>query len=804
MKYIKLFTDITLADTSLVGGKNSSLGEMVQRLRSLGIKVPLGFAVTVQGYWDHLAVNTMVEPLKKIFQDLGSQPTLEALQKAGKLARELIKSAPLPDELIQQIKIAYDELSILYNQEDVDVAVRSSALSEDSPTASFAGQQETYLNVNGIEKVLEATQNCMASLFTDRAIVYRIEQGFDHLKIGISVGIQKMIRSDKASSGVTFSLDTDTGFKNVVVITSSYGLGENVVKGIVNPDEFHVHKETLALGFKPIIKKYLGSKEVKLIYSGTSGRELKNVPVPVVDQEHFSLSEDEILELARQTVLIENYYSEVHKGWCPMDIEWAKDGLDNQLYIVQARPETVYSQKTWDDVLVTYSLKDTTSQPSPLITGLSIGEKIVHGKAVILKDIHDQFEFNQGDILVTSMTDPDWVPLMKKAGAIVTDKGGRTCHAAIVSRELGIPALIGTVHATTRIPEGENVTVDCSLGARGAVYNGFLEYTVSKTILTSLGKPRVPILLNIGDPDRAYQFSFMPVSGVGLARVEFIITNLIKIHPMAAAAPQRIKDPAVRNKIEQLSVSSGDSRTFFVDTLAQGIGQIAGAFYPREVVVRFSDFKSNEYSNLVAGKDFEPFEENPMLGFRGASRYCDPRYAPAFELECLAMKKAREEMGFVNITLLVPFVRTLHEARCTLDALEKHGLKRGTKGLKILMMCEIPSNVILLEEFSRLFDGFSIGSNDLTQFTLAVDRDSEFLSSLFNEKDESVMKVFEMVLAAARKSGSYVSICGQAPSDFPEVADFLIERGISALSLNADSVIPFLLAEKIKKDKASL
>ncbi len=798
MKYIKFFTDLSLVDAPLVGGKNSSLGEMVQGLRTLGIKVPLGFAITVQGYWDHLALRGGGEEIKRIFQELGQNPSLDTLQRAGKRARDLISSAPLPDELVQEITDAYHELSKLYGPEAVDVAVRSSALSEDSPTASFAGQQESFLNVYGVEQVLIATRNCMASLFTDRAIVYRIEQGFDHLKIGISVGIQKMVRSDKASSGVAFSLDTDTGFKNVVVITSSYGLGENIVKGIVNPDEFHVHKETLALGYKPLIKKYLGSKELKLIYKAKDGHTLENIPVPLKDQQQFSLTDDEIFNLARQTVIIERYYSDLQGKWAPMDIEWAKDGEDNELYIVQARPETVYSQKRWDDLFIRYSLKQHGEVLRPLVTGLSIGQEIAQGKAVILKDINDHHEFNEGDVLVTSMTDPDWVPLMKKASAIVTDKGGRTCHAAIVSRELGIPALIGTGHATALIPNRENITVDCSEGSTGAVYQGFLEYDIHKTVLKDLGTPRVPILVNIGDPGRAYKLSFMPVSGVGLARIEFIISSLIKIHPMAAALSETIKDTGLKKIIDNLSAPYGDPRAYFIDMLAQGIGQIAAAFYPREVVVRFSDFKSNEYSNLIGGKEFEQPEENPMLGFRGASRYCHPQYAAAFELECLAMRKAREDMGFHNIVPLIPFIRNLYEAQCTLKELEKHGLQRGVNGLKLLMMCEIPSNVILLEEFSKLFDGFSIGSNDLTQFTLAVDRDSALLNPLFNEKDEAVMKMFEIALFAARRTGSYISICGQAPSDFPEIGDFLIERGISALSLNADSVIPFLLAEKNK------
>lgn len=786
---------MNLEDTPLVGAKNASLGQMIQQLQPAGIKVPLGFAVTVKGYWDHLQQNNLIPRMKKIIEGLDSRRGIASVQAAGKDLRDLIYNAPLPQSLIQEITQAYATLSEQYNSTALDVAIRSSATAEDLPNASFAGQQESYLNIKGIDAVLDATKSCMASLFTDRAIVYRIEQHFDHFQIGISIGIQKMVRSDKASSGVTFSLDTDTGFKDIVVITSSYGLGENIVKGVVNPDEFHVHKPTLALGFRPIIKKYLGSKELKLVYTENKKYPLENVPVSSEDQHRFSLTDDEILELARQTVIIEQHYTKLRGSWCPMDVEWAKDGVDKTIYIVQARPETVYGQKKWQDLLIRYTLKEDCSKAHIITTGLSIGQKIANGRARILKSIHEHTEFHQGDILVTPMTDPDWVPLMKKASAIITDKGGRTCHAAIVSRELGIPAIIGTGNATEIITDGESVTTDCSRGATGYVYQGDLEFEVIKTELKTLPKPRVPILLNIADPDHAYKLSFLPVSGVGLARLEFIITNFIKVHPMAVCNMDKIKDPWVKKTIEERAFAYGDPITFYRDSLAQGIGIIAAAFYPREVIVRLSDFKSNEYRNLLAGEDFEPVEENPMIGFRGAVRYCDPAYAPAFALECAAIKKVRNEMGLTNVKLMVPFVRNLYEAGCTVAALAEHGLKRGENGLQLLMMCEVPSNVILLEEFAKYFDGFSIGSNDLTQLTLAVDRDSELLSPLFNEKDPAVMKMFKMALDAAHKVNTYMSICGQAPSDFPEVADFLIDNGIDALSLNPDSVIPFLMRE---------
>jgi len=799
MKYIQFFSELSMDDILLVGGKNAALGEMIQHLSSLDpqkkMQVPHGFAIVVQAYWDFLNHNNLLPTLHKTMARLSHPASLQTIQEVGKELRALIMSGSFPEELADDISKAYVKLSEEYGHEATDVAVRSSATAEDLPHASFAGQQDTFLHIKGIAELLEATKKCMASLFTDRAIVYRTEQHFDHFQVGISVGIQKMIRSDKASSGVAFSLDTDTGFKHSVVITSSYGLGENIVKGVVNPDEFHVHKPTLALGKRPIIKKFLGSKEVALQYLDETHR-IENLPVLEAARHQFSLSDDEILELARQVTLIEEYYTTRKGGWCPMDIEWAKDAQDNHLYIVQARPETIHSQHEQTDELVRYALSQAPAGESLLTKGLSIGQKIATGKARILNSISEINTFNKGDILVTSMTDPDWVPLMKKASAIITDKGGRTCHAAIVSRELGIPAIIGTSDATERIKEGEAITADASHSSIGYVYKGTLDFTVSTTVLKTLPKPRVPIMLNIADPDRADKLSFLPVSGVGLARIEFIVTNAITLHPMAVCKPSLVKDPTVVRKLQELSLPYGnDPERFFIDTLAQGIGMIAAAFYPRPVVVRLSDFKTNEYRNLIGGEEFEPLEENPMLGFRGAARYCDPSYAPAFALECAAIKKAREEMGFTNIKLLIPFVRNLYEAGCTLARLEEFGLRRGSHNLEILMMCEVPSNVILLEELSLLFDGFSIGSNDLTQFTLAVDRDSEKLSQLFNEQDLAVQKFLIMALEKAKKAGTPMSICGQAPSDFPEIADLLIKHGINALSLNPDSVIPFLMNE---------
>lgn len=794
MHYIKFYTEISMHDASLVGPKNASLGQMIQHLEEAGIEIPHGFAITVDAYKQHLEKNGLYTQLNTLLNSF-DYTNITQLQVTGKQLRDLIVSAPLPQDIVEEIAKAYTTLSNNYHTQNLDVAVRSSATAEDLPGASFAGQLDTFLNIKGIDEVLEAVKKCMASVFTDRALVYRSERNFDHFSVGVSVGIQKMVRSDLASSGVAFSLDTDTGFKESVVITSAYGLGENIVKGIVNPDEFHVHKTTLLQGFRPIIKKFLGSKEYKLIYQGTT---TQNIEVSKNEQEKFSLQDDEILTLARNVITIEQHYSEMQGSWCPMDVEWAKDGIDKKIYIVQARPETVYSQKKEKDVLISYHLKKNSSNLPVIATGLSIGQKIAYGPARILKNIDEYAQFQEGDLLVTSMTDPDWVPLMKKASAIVTDKGGRTCHAAIVSRELGIPAIIGTGNATSALKEGNVYTVDCSEGAVGTIYEGALEYTISETELGQVPRPRVPLLINIGDPDRAYRHSFLPVSGVGLARLEFIITNAIKIHPMAVCSPGTLHDQEIKRIIEQRASAYENPLVFYRDTLAQGIGMLAAAFYPREIIVRLSDFKSNEYRNLLGGKYFEPVEENPMIGFRGAVRYCDPAYAPAFALECEAIKKARNEMGFTNIKIMVPFVRNLYEAGCSVAALQQHGLVRGQNGLKILMMCEIPSNVILLEEFSKYFDGFSIGSNDLTQLTLAVDRDSELLSQQFNERDPAVMKMFKLALEAAKKTNSYISICGEAPSNYPEIADFLIDNGIDALSLNPDSVISFLMNEKIK------
>ncbi|MCL4361019.1 phosphoenolpyruvate synthase [Candidatus Dependentiae bacterium] len=793
MKYIKLFKDTGINDIAIVGGKNASIGEMIQHLSSLGIRIPQGFAITSESYWHHLKSNHLISRLKQIAQQLEFPIDVSVLQQVGQEIRKLIYDAPLPQDLEKEIVQAYEELCKIYKP-NCDVAVRSSATAEDLPSASFAGQQETYLNVKGADYLLDSVKKCMASLFTDRAIVYRINNKIDHFQVGISVGIQKMVRSDLACAGVAFTLDTDTGFKDIVEITSSYGLGQALVSGLVNPDEFHVHKKTLMQGFRPIIKKQLGDKEIKIIYDENKSKTpIKTVDLDLKDRNKFSLTDDEILELSKYCCIIEDYYSKLNNKWMPMDIEWAKDGQDGKIYIVQARPETVHSLQNRAETLTRYYLQSP-NNVKILLQGLSVGQKIANGAVKILKSLKDSKNFEEGDILVTSMTDPDWVPIMKKAAAIITDKGGRTCHAAIVSRELGIPAIIGTKDATKILHDGQNVTVDCSQGYIGYIYDGVYTFEKHEIVLKNLKKPPVQLMLNIADPNRAYELSFLPVDGVGLARMEFTINSIIKIHPMAIVHPERIKNDHIKNEIEQLSLGYQNPKDFFVDRLAQALGTIAGAFYPRPVIIRFSDFKSNEYANLIGGQLFEPKEENPMIGFRGAIRYCSENYADGFALECAALKKVYKEMGFTNIQLMIPFVRNLYDARCALDAVESNGINYSKDKIKMLMMCEIPSNVILIDEFSKLFDGFSIGSNDLTQLTLGVDRDSTLLASLFDERDLAVKKLIEMAIKGAKKAKKHIGICGQAPSDFPDFAHFLIENKIDSISLNSDSVLPFLLS----------
>lgn len=776
--FVRWFEDLGRDDVPLVGGKNASLGEMIRTMADQGINVPGGFASTAEAYYDFLESRGLTD---KIRSELDAYAGGEKrLEEAGKNIRRLITRAELPDKLAEEIKAAYNELSERYGAAEADVAVRSSATAEDLPEASFAGQQETFLNVHGDVELLDACRRCFASLFTDRAISYRENHGFDHMKVALSVGVQKMVRSDKAGSGVMFSIDTETGFKDVVVVNAAWGLGENVVQGTVNPDEYVVFKPLLEdKAVKPIIEKELGSKEKKLIYTTGGTATTKNVDTSRKERRSYVLGDDEILRLARWAVLIEKHYQ------CPMDMEWALDGDTGELFIVQARPETVQSRRE-AQVFKSYALKETGEK---IIEGLAIGEAISAGKAQVIKSAEEIDRFEDGAVLVTGMTDPDWVPIMKKASGIVTDHGGRTSHAAIVSRELGIPAIVGTGEGTRAISDGSEITISCAEGDRGYVYRGVLEYEESEINLEDVPETRTKVMINLASPAAAFRWWKLPVKGVGLARMEFIINNIIKVHPMALVKFDQVTDAKARREIERLTSGYPTKGEYFVDHLARGIGRIAASRYPDPVIVRMSDFKTNEYANLIGGRDFEPSEENPMLGFRGASRYYSPRYREGFALECRAIRRVREEMGFSNVVVMIPFCRTVAEADRVLAVMAEEGLERGERGLEVYVMCEIPSNVVLAEEFAERFDGFSIGSNDLTQLVLGVDRDSEALSELFDERNDAVKGMVRMVIEKAHRAGSKVGICGQAPSDYPEFAEFLVREGIDSISLNPDSVI---------------
>ena len=782
-RYIRWFEDIGIKDIPLVGGKNASLGEMVRELAPRGIKVPNGFAITADAYWHLLRAANIDQQIQEILSGLDTRDTAN-LQQRGSAVRHAIMAAPLPQDLQHSIIAAYRELSKGADK-PMDVAVRSSATAEDLPNASFAGQQETYLNVQGDAALLESCKRCFASLFTDRAISYRQDKGFDHFKIALSIGVQRMVRSDLASSGVMFSIDTETGSQDIVLINAAFGLGENVVQGSINPDEYFVFKPTLKQGFRPILQKRLGSKEFKLVYDIGGSKMVKNIPVAPDDRSRFAITDDEILSLARWACLIEDHYSKKRGQYTPMDMEWAKDGHTGELFILQARPETVQSQKSLDRVEV-YHLKE---KGPALVRGRSVGEKIAHGPVRVVKSAHNLNQVQKGDVLVTDKTDPDWEPTMKKAAAIVTNRGGRTCHAAIVSRELGLPAIVGTENATEMLKDGQAVTVSCAEGETGFVYQGLLKFDLQQIKLHDLSRPQTQVMMNVGNPEEAFRLSSLPNDGVGLAREEFIISNYIKVHPLALLDYDRIEDQALREQIAQLTIGYDDKPQFFVDKLAQGVAMIGAAFYPKDVVVRLSDFKTNEYANLIGGKAYEPVEENPMIGFRGASRYYNPRYQAGFALECRAMKKVRDEMGLSNVKLMVPFCRTVEEGRRVLEEMEKHGLKRGVNGLQVYVMCEIPSNVILANEFAEIFDGFSIGSNDLTQLVLGVDRDSEIVAHVFDERNPAVKNMIASVIQAAKSKGKKIGICGQAPSDYPEFAAFLVELGIDSISLNPDAVL---------------
>jgi len=784
------FERLRMGDVATVGGKNASLGEMYRELAGQGVKVPNGFAVTAHAYRHFLRTGGLERRIAGLLAGLDPKD-LTALARCGREIRQTVLAATLPADLEHAILEAYDRLSTEAAAEagrpvaPLDVAVRTSATAEDLPDASFAGQHETFLNVQGHAALLEACKRSFASLFTDRAISYRADKGFDHLQIALSIGIQRMVRSDLAASGVMFSIDTETGFPDAVLINASWGLGENVVQGSVTPDEYYVFKPTLELGHRPILQKILGTKEFKLIYDLGGTKAVKNVPVTLADRARFAINDEDILTLARWACIIERHYSAKRGRPTPMDMEWGKDGRTGEIFVLQARPETVHSLES-RDVLETYRLE---KRSRVLATGRSVGEKIARGKAHIIKDPHNLSQLATGEVLVTEKTDPDWEPIMKRAAAIVTNRGGRTCHAAIVSRELGLPAVVGTETGTEKLRDGQMITVCCAEGDTGFIYEGALDFAIERIDIKGLRRPATKIMMNVANPEEAFTLSFIPNDGVGLARLEFIVTNSIKIHPLALVNYERIEDPALRAEIDRLTAGYASKPDFFVDRLAQGVAMIAAAFYPKDVIVRFSDFKSNEYANLLGGRSFEPTEENPMLGFRGASRYYDPRYREGFALECRAMVKVRDEMGLGNVKLMVPFCRTVEEGRKVLAEMEKHALRRGERGLEVYVMCEIPSNVIRAAEFAEVFDGFSIGSNDLTQLTLGVDRDSEIVAHLFDERDAAVKAMIAQVIREARARGRKIGICGQAPSDYPEFAEFLVEQGIDSISLNPDAAV---------------
>ncbi|MFL1524314.1 phosphoenolpyruvate synthase [Pseudomonas sp. O230] len=785
VEYVVSLDKLGKHDVEHVGGKNASLGEMISNLAGAGVSVPGGFATTAQAYRDFLELSGLNDQIHAALDALDVDD-VNALAKTGAQIRQWIMEAEFPEKLNAEIRTAFATLSA--GNPDMAVAVRSSATAEDLPDASFAGQQETFLNIRGVENVIRAAKEVFASLFNDRAISYRVHQGFDHKLVALSAGVQRMVRSETGTAGVMFTLDTESGFRDVVFITGAYGLGETVVQGAVNPDEFYVHKGTLAAGRPAILRRNLGSKAIKMIYGevATAGKSVKTIDVDKADRARFCLSDAEVSELAKQAMIIEKHYQ------CPMDIEWAKDGDDGKLYIVQARPETVKS-RTSANVMERYLLKET---GTVLVEGRAIGQRIGAGKVRIIKDVSEMDKVQPGDVLVSDMTDPDWEPVMKRASAIVTNRGGRTCHAAIIARELGIPAVVGCGNATQLLKDGQGVTVSCAEGDTGYIFEGELGFDIKKNSVDAMPDLPFKIMMNVGNPDRAFDFAQLPNAGVGLARLEFIINRMIGVHPKALlnydGLPQEIKD-----SVDKRIAGYDDPVGFYVEKLVEGISTLAAAFTPKKVIVRLSDFKSNEYANLIGGKLYEPEEENPMLGFRGASRYISEAFRDCFELECRAIKRVRNEMGLTNVEIMVPFVRTLGEASQVIDLLAENGLARGENGLRIIMMCELPSNAILAEEFLEFFDGFSIGSNDLTQLTLGLDRDSGIIAHLFDERNPAVKKLLANAIAACNKAGKYIGICGQGPSDHPDLAKWLMEQGIESVSLNPDSVLEtwFFLAE---------
>jgi pyruvate, water dikinase len=780
---------VGIDDIDLVGGKNASLGEMIRNLGQLGVQVPGGFIVTVQAYREFIAHNNFASSIKSIISSIDTND-INSLRKGGLQVRTMIAKGEFPSDLTAEILEKYKALSKQHGVENVDVAVRSSATAEDLPDASFAGQQDTFLNISTPESLLNAVRNCFASLFTDRAISYRETFNFDHFQIGLSVCVQKMVRSDLAASGVAFSLDTESGFRDVVLINASYGLGEMIVQGSISPDEFLVFKPALKKGFASIIEKKRGSKESRMIYSKQTDERVEIIGNSKADQDRFCINDSIVLQLAKWVSLIEDYYTDIKKHWCPMDVEWAVDGITGQLYIVQARPETIHSRKR-SDIFTEYVIEDNSRHEKVALKGIAVGDKIGVGKVSILEAMDktevQHIHFTKGDVLVTDMTDPDWEPIMKKASAIITNKGGRTCHAAIVAREMGIPAIVGCGNATSILKAGETVTVSCAEGDAGVVYNGAISFRRQEFNIKELPEIKTPVMLNVASPGMAFTFANLPCKGVGLAREEFIINNYIQVHPLALLHHKSLNDHKLSERIAEITRGFTSGEEFFVEKLSFGIAKIAAAFYPHKVIVRFSDFKSNEYFNLLGGSHFEPIEENPMIGWRGASRYYSAAYKEAFGLECKAIRKVRNTMGLSNVVVMIPFCRTVKELKRVYDTMSEFGLKRKEDGLEVYLMAELPSNILMADEFAQHIDGFSIGSNDLTQLVLGLDRDSSIVAHLYDERNEAVKSMISSVIASAKKASVKVGICGQGPSDFPDFCQFLVEEGIDTISVTPDS-----------------
>ncbi|MDI9365889.1 MAG: phosphoenolpyruvate synthase [Flavobacterium sp.] len=794
--FILPLNKVGINDIEIVGGKNASLGEMIQYLSALGVNIPNGFVITVDAYRQFITYNGLESTIKHIINTI-NYDNIESLRRGGSQVRLLIRNGRFEKQMSEDIIKAYELLSANYKQDYTDVAVRSSATAEDLPDASFAGQQETFLNVTGPATLMDCVRNCFASLFTDRAISYRQTFGYNHFAVALSICVQKMVRSDLGSSGVAFSLDTESGFKDVVVINGSYGLGEMVVQGAISPDEFIVFKPSLQKGYKSIIEKKLGVKDKMMVYGDKADERVKIISTEKSFQHRFCLSDDNVIKLADWVVKIENYYTSIKGKWTPMDVEWAVDGLSKELFIVQARPETIHSQKDHGKI-TEYAIFDATREDKILMKGIAVGDKIGAGKVNILfsldKRVLEGHEFKEGDVLVTDMTDPDWEPIMKKASAIVTNKGGRTCHAAIVARELGVPAIVGCGNATDILNEGQEITVSCAEGEIGLIYNGIIGFEKSEYNLKDLPPVKTKLMLNVATPSMCFKFSHLPNAGVGLAREEFIINNYIQIHPLALMHHKTLNDAPLSKEIEKRIFGFDNEEDFFIKKLSYGIAKIAAAFYPNKVIVRFSDFKSNEYYNLLGGNHFEPHEENPMIGWRGASRYYSEAYKPAFGLECKAIKIVREEMGLDNVVVMVPFCRTVEELVRVKDVMQEFGLVRGQNGLELYLMAEIPSNIIMADEFAKHIDGFSIGSNDLTQLTLGLDRDSSLVAHLYDERNPAVKAMISKLITSAKANGVKVGICGQGPSDFPDFAQFLVEQGIDSISVTPDSIIKTIKA----------